>query len=128
MAKLLFNALAFCHTGFVVLNQEDSYPQLQQHLVQLLEDLGMSGQKQHSLGQLQAQLQTFLQGKAVLLVVDNVWTKEQLDALLPPPWCFGSGSRVIVTSRFKSMAADGSKRYKVSPAQQHCGGSWLPCQ
>jgi len=117
MARLLFNALAprFTHRAYLSLNPEDSRQQLQQDLGQLLKGLGMSGPLASSLELLQIKLQTFVQGKAVLLVVDNVWTAEQLDTLLPPPRCFGSGSRVVVTSRCKSLATDGSKRYLVSP-------------
>lgn len=120
MATLLFNALAsavehnFSHRAFITLNQEDSTTQLRQHLSQLLEDLGMSGQKQHSLRQLQSHLHDCVRGKTVLLVVDNVWTAEQLDALVPPAECFTPGSRLVVTSRFQSLAKDGSQRYLVS--------------
>jgi hypothetical protein len=118
MAKLLYNALApqFSLRALVSLDLKDSNPQLKKHLAQLLEDLGMSGQKQHSLSQLQTRLHRHLQGKAVLLVVDNVWTAEQLDALLPPARCFGAGSRVVITSRMAFLAD--SVSYKVGVRRQ----------
>jgi hypothetical protein len=46
-------------------------------------------------------LKEFVMDRKVLLVLDNVQTTGQLDALLPAEW--GTGSVVIVTSRCKSL-------------------------
>lgn len=131
MAMLLHNQLVhkFKHKAIVELHEEDSGGKLKEHLSGLLEDLGFQGKPKHSSKELQFQYCTFVKDKAVLLLIDNVYSKEQLDALLPHAPCFGPGSRVIITSRFNSMPT--SIRDKVGVASTralHCiqSGNMLP--
>jgi hypothetical protein len=120
MARLLFNRLAprFLHRAFIRLNPEDGSRELQQHLVAALEGLGAAKfNKQQDAAQLLNVLAEFVRKRSVLLVVDNVWTAEQLDGLLPA--ALGPGSKVIITSRFKSLR--GSRHYQV--LQYSCTGN-----
>lgn len=128
MAMLLYNQLKsrFTHTAVVKLEATDSGNMLLERLFGLLTDLEFQGveppaEPHDDITQLQSQLHTFVQGKSVLLLVDNVCSAQQLDALLPPVSCFGPGSRVIITSRLASMPD--SDQYKVGIASccaEHC--------
>jgi hypothetical protein len=120
---LLYNQLVhnFTHKAIVDLDAADSGEKLTERLSGLLTDLGFQGLQPHGITQLKSQLRTFVQDKAVLLLVDNVCNAQQLDALLPEALCFGPGSRVVITSRLASMPS--STRYKVGDASscaQHC--------
>lgn len=111
-ARLLFNALAprFPHRAFISINPEDGEQQLQPHLVQALKSLGAPFFNEHlDTARLCTVLEEFLQRRPVLLVIDNIWTGQQLDMLLPTQ--LGSGSKVIITSRFGVL--ESSRRYKV---------------
>jgi hypothetical protein len=123
MGELLYNQLAhrFRHSA-IVRSTADSGDMLMERLSGLLTDLRCPGPQPHAdITQLQSLLRTFVQGKAVLLLVDNVCSAQQLDDLLPLVSCFGPGSRVIITSRLASIPD--SDQYKVgvdSCCAQHC--------
>lgn len=126
---LLYNQLAhrFTHKAIVTLKPADSGNMLMERLSGLLMDLDFTGQQLHGSTQLQSQLRTLVQYKAVLLLVDNVCSAQQLDALLPPVSSFGPGSRVVITSRLASLP--NSQRYKVGVASCCARHSMqqLPC-
>lgn len=116
MAKLLYNHLrpAFPNSALIELDAADAKPQLQGHLISSLKQLGADNvDQQKELSLLQTRLQDLLSRKdqAVLLVVDTVWTPEQLDSLLPDQ--LGPGSRLIITSRAASMQQ--SSTWRVRP-------------
>ncbi|HEY6796015.1 MAG TPA: tetratricopeptide repeat protein [Kineosporiaceae bacterium] len=49
---------------------------------------------------------TYTADRSVLVVLDNVWTEEQVEPLVPA----GRGSAVLVTSRRRLLALDGARR------------------
>lgn len=113
MAKLLFNRLSpsFTHRAFIELNASDGPTEARKHLVNALEQLGASNIRREAAATvLRTSLQDFVRDRAVFLVLDNVWTADQLDYLLPDQ--IGAGSRVIVTSRISSMPS--SRAWQVS--------------
>ena len=116
MARLLFNRLApgFTRSAFVELAPDDGDAQLRGHLATALKQLGAGeGTEGLSKAELQARFKKYVRDTPnlkVLLVVDNVWMPEQLDALLPT--AFGQGSRVVVTSRSKDLSH--SSTFRVS--------------
>eukprot|EP00878_Enallax_costatus_P038112 GHUV01043266.1.p1 GENE.GHUV01043266.1~~GHUV01043266.1.p1 ORF type:complete len:147 (+),score=35.83 GHUV01043266.1:609-1049(+) len=102
LAKLLFNPLAqhFRHSALIELQHDGHISS--EHISSLLEQLGAEGFKKTSpAGVLLRTAQDYVSGKAVLIVVDNVWTQDQLDKLLPRE--FTQGSRVIITSRYSDL-------------------------
>ena len=98
MARLLFNRLSpgFSRSALVELETEVGGQQLHSHVASALEQLGATNVN-GSLPSLTARLQEHLARSKVLVVIDNVWTAEQLDTLLPRQ--FGEGSCLVITSR-----------------------------
>ena len=99
LAKVLFNRLAgsFPHSAFVEIHEGDGADKAAIHLDAALNGLGAPEEAPGGAAVLRSRLNTFVRDRKVLLVLDNVWTGSQLDALLPTTW--GEGSTVIVTSR-----------------------------
>jgi hypothetical protein len=107
MANLLFNALSssgqFTSAAMVTLDLEgSSTEQLARCLVQMLKSLGHRNPN-GSHAQLLQSLAQLVKQQKVLLLLDNVNHKDQLDGLLPQ--VFSSGSRVIITSRVQALAS-----------------------
>ncbi|GLJ15770.1 hypothetical protein SUGI_0259660 [Cryptomeria japonica] len=65
----------------------------------LLEDLGVKGATFDNVEQGKQILQSLLRSVSVLIILDDVDQKDQLDALLPTPQSLGVGSLIIVTTR-----------------------------
>lgn len=102
LATLLFNRLAPKHQHTAFLELDINQRVTSQQLCSLLKQLGASGFNEGSSAkELHVKLQEYVLDKRVLLVVDNVWSAEQLDNLLPES--FWQGSCVIVTSRSSKM-------------------------
>ena len=103
MAQLLFNRLAgaFHHSAMVEIQVGDGADKMAQHLATALEALGAHGESAEGSRVLLGRLQSYVEDKRVLFVLDNVWTASQLDNLLPTKW--GEGSVVVITSRFDSF-------------------------
>ena len=114
MATRLYNCLAkeFPHCATVSLDADDPQgAQTQRHLVSALEQLGATNVKDNApAAELLMRLRELVAADPVLLFVDNVWTTDQLDRLLPPS--FHPGSRLIITSRLADLR--GSNSYQVS--------------
>jgi len=125
MAQLLFNRLAprFQHSTLLELTSEEGISRLQQQLVTALKGLGAQGFKEHdSAPVLLNKLCKYVEDKRVLLVLDNVWSAEQLDCLLPTT--FGSDSKLIITSRERTFKDSGWLRHvSVRCARPHVPGS-----
>jgi hypothetical protein len=99
LAQELHNVLSgmFLQTAYVELGEQGK-PECAQQKV--LTSLG-AAPRGSSVAELKTQLQDCVRMKMVLLVIDNVWTAEQLDALLPQE--LHEGSTVICTSRSKEI-------------------------
>lgn len=101
IAQQLFNQLAgtFQHTAFIRVDAQAENQQLPSLLEDALCQLGYNSRNSSFIGvsAVADVLKAFVKHNQVLLVLDNIWTKEQLDVLLPTE--LGRGSRVIVTSR-----------------------------
>jgi hypothetical protein len=117
MAKRLCNRLsqAFPKRAVISLDADDhDGKESQRHLASALKQLGAKDDASSaSAAELLTRLARLVAQEPVLLVVDNVWTSDQLDNLLPRS--FHPGSRLIVTSRFAELGSSGC--YRVS-----CGG------
>jgi hypothetical protein len=107
MATLLFDHLSsgFAHRAFVELQFDDGADKLRERLAMALCSLGAAASASEATPVLRAKLKGFVRDNTVLLVVDNVWTAEQMDALLPMHW--RKGSMVIVTSRNQAFNTSG---------------------
>lgn len=111
LAMQLYNLLAagtkdapgFKHKAFITLDPADSgEAKMRDHIIRALRQLGASGFNEAAdAAELGSYMTTFARDHAILLVVDNVWTQEQADALLLSE--LGPGSRVIVTSRYVAI-------------------------
>jgi hypothetical protein len=115
MAELLYNRLlpSFPHHGFIsLLDAQGSLgTPFQQKLGDLLKQLGRTDvDRSLSAPALFKQLQEFIADKPVLLVVDDVRTAQQLDAILPAQ--LGTGSHLVITSRHSSLPE--SSTFRVS--------------
>jgi hypothetical protein len=99
LAKVLFNRLAgsFPHSAFVEIQEGDGADKTANHLAAALKGLGASGEAAEGAAVLCSRLKECVRDRKVLLVLDNVWTGSQLNALLPT--ALGEGSTVIITSR-----------------------------
>lgn len=100
LARLLFNRLAghFADRAMVVLQPSDGPPELESHVSKILQGLGVTVASGRVLPQL---LVCLAARKPALVLLDGVWTPEQLDMLLPANWA--EGSIVIVSSRAQEM-------------------------
>lgn len=103
---MMYNLLAdgtpsvpgFKHRAYITLHPDDSgEAKLSEHIIKALKQLGAKDCDGAYLPELRTNLTNFARNNSVLLVVDNVWTQEQADALLISE--LGPDSRVIVTSR-----------------------------
>jgi hypothetical protein len=103
LAKVLFKRLAgkFSHRAFVEIQEGHGQEETAHHLAAAVHGLGATGRVAEGAAVLSSRLQGHVRDRKVLLVLDNVWTASQLDALLPSAW--GAGSTVIVTSRSASF-------------------------
>lgn len=106
MAQLLFNELSpsFLYSAYLELEWGATDARSLEHLQRtLLHGLGAEGvdQGMSSVLERQEHISNTAAGKKLLLVVDNVFSLAQLDALLPASW--GEGSRLIITSRSKDI-------------------------
>lgn len=103
LACLLFNRLAggFAGRAIVMLQPSHSYPELEGHVIKVLQGLGAAVAPGRALPQLQHQLAGLVARDSALLLLDGVWRPEQLDTLLPTEWA--KGSIVIVTSRAREL-------------------------
>jgi hypothetical protein len=114
MVQLLFNHLSprFTNRAIIYLDAQDLQgTKTQEHLGNMLHQLGMQAVDRFlPAPTLLKQLQHFVASKSVLLVIDNVWTAEQLDGLLPAD--YGAGSHLLITSREESLL--GSRGWQVS--------------
>ncbi|CAM9351083.1 unnamed protein product [Chrysoparadoxa australica] len=73
----------------------------------VLQGLGAENER-GSVAERKGQLETALEQGPVLLLLDNLWTKEHLSTLLP---CYPApGSRVLVTTRDSSIVAETAHR------------------
>jgi hypothetical protein len=118
MARLLFNRLSqsFSKAAFI---DDVQGGQAQQQLVGALRALGMTGVDDRApAAGLLTRLQELVAAEPVLLVVDNVWTADQLDGLVPTR--FHSDSLLVVTSRFTDLAQSASYRVRGPAACQGC--------
>jgi hypothetical protein len=99
LARVLFKRRAyhFSHSTFVEIQEGDGREKTVHYLAAALQGLGAAGRADEGASVLSSRLKAFVRNRKVLLVLDNVWTASQLDALLPTAW--GAGSIVIVTSR-----------------------------
>eukprot|EP00878_Enallax_costatus_P016523 GHUV01017335.1.p1 GENE.GHUV01017335.1~~GHUV01017335.1.p1 ORF type:complete len:671 (+),score=144.24 GHUV01017335.1:294-2015(+) len=97
LAKLVYNHLSphFQHSACIELQQDERVGE--QQLSRLLGGLGANSDKMASAAKLLRTLHEYVRNKAVLILVDNVWSAGQVDKLLPG--VFGKGSRIIITSR-----------------------------
>jgi hypothetical protein len=133
MAKILYNRLkgGFPHSAFVEIQVDDGADKTAQHLSSALKGLGAKGKASEGEAALSAKLKSFVKGKKVLLVVDNVWMARQLDALLPVQWGegmpvqWGEGSKVIVTSRFQSFQSNFWPQVRAVLGLDECMSTWL---
>jgi hypothetical protein len=106
MAKLLFNNLArhFGRKAFIEFCHDDTggNAQKKQSLVDALMNLGCKDVDIHQHHeQLMTKMQQFAAQHKVLVVVDSIWTEQQLDGLLPHS--YHPGSRIVITSRSTDM-------------------------
>eukprot|EP00878_Enallax_costatus_P026834 GHUV01028837.1.p1 GENE.GHUV01028837.1~~GHUV01028837.1.p1 ORF type:complete len:381 (+),score=114.44 GHUV01028837.1:947-2089(+) len=111
MARQLYNRLTprFLHSAFVELPyvepdiiHDRCSMDLSKHLVSTLQQLGAHGFSEYNSAPiLTSKLMEYVRDRDILLVLDNVWTAQQLDNLLPQD--FGSGSCLVITSRDREM-------------------------
>ena len=86
---------------FVEVGREAGRKQLQLLQERMLRELcGIMDRKFSSVDAGRAELATRLYGARVLLVIDDIWSREQRDALLVT---VGQGSRVLLTTRDQSL-------------------------
>jgi hypothetical protein len=100
MAKVLWNRLSsrFLYRVFLEVKMDDGDKDIKSLLVQALEGLGCGEGHSHlNLDFLKKNLRQTVRSHAVLYILDNVRTSEQLEALLPASW--HEGSAVVITSR-----------------------------
>eukprot|EP00878_Enallax_costatus_P020482 GHUV01021657.1.p1 GENE.GHUV01021657.1~~GHUV01021657.1.p1 ORF type:complete len:732 (+),score=212.08 GHUV01021657.1:125-2320(+) len=99
MARLLVEQLEqrFSHHVFIPVDRQGGNQQLDALLANALSQLGCSSAAAGASSAAEL-LRDFVRTNDALLVLDNVWTKEQLIVLLPTE--LAPGSRVIVTSRY----------------------------
>jgi hypothetical protein len=122
LADLLYDKLSrsFTRAARVTLDLDGSNDsQLRDALQCLLKGLQQSLTEHESRQQLLQRLADLLRDQQVLLLLDNVNHKHQLDELLPST--LSSGSRVIITSREPDLA--GSRAYAVSRDNSGCGSA-----
>jgi hypothetical protein len=114
MAERLCNRLsqAFPKRAVISLDEDDrTGKDTQRHLVSALKQLGAKDiDDSAGAAELLTQLQQLVEQQPVVLLVDNVWTHQQLDRLLPKS--FHSNSRLLITSRFAELG--NSSCYRVS--------------
>ena len=114
MAIRLYDRLTnpFPQRAEVRLDADDTLgKESKRHLVSALKQLGATGvDDADDAAQLLTRLRELVAAGPVLLFVDNVWTGDQLDGLLPIS--FHPSSLVIITSRFADLRASAS--YRVS--------------
>jgi hypothetical protein len=104
MAFHLYNHLMpnFTHSAHITLGLDEGSSNASMHLKSILEQLGMTNVRSGANApELTQQLRDFARERQVLLVLDNVSSSQQLDALLPIH--VGQGSIAIVTSRQSKM-------------------------
>jgi hypothetical protein len=89
----------------------DAGTELKKHIKAMLMALGGMVNDGHDMEQLKAQLEEKLKTKKALIVVDNIWTGDQLDALVPS--AVAVGSIIIATSRMADFKAESSCWVKV---------------
>ena len=105
LAKAMYNDLHSGYTGaggscFVEVGRDADRQQLQQAQRQMLRELCGIDREIHSIAAGRAELGDCLSSARVLLVIDDIWSKFQLDALLVS---VGQGSRVLVTTRNEAL-------------------------
>jgi hypothetical protein len=114
MATRLYDRVsqAFPQRAVVRLDGDDfTGNETQRHLVSALTQLGATGVDESAdAAELHTRLRVLLGAGPVLLFVDNAWTPDQLDGLLPTS--FHTDSRLIITSRFAELGS--STIYRVS--------------
>ena len=96
-----FDSKSFIRIGFVMETRNDDLVPLQKRLLSnILSDRELSIA---SVGEGKKILRQRLHHRKVLIVLDNVNKKDQLDALVGSRDWFGPGSRIIITSRDKQL-------------------------
>ena len=103
LAKAVFNELHSAFVGascFVEVGRDAGRQHLQQLQQQMLEELCRIDKEVSSVSAGRAALETRLGSACVLLVIDDIWSTEQLDALLVS---MGQGSHMLVTTRDSNL-------------------------
>ena len=103
LAKAVFNDLRsgfVDRSCFVEVGRDADRQQLQQLQRQMLKELCGFDKEVTSVSYGREQLETRLGGARLLLVIDDAWSPEQLDALLVS---VGQGSHVLVTTRDEDL-------------------------
>jgi hypothetical protein len=104
--------------AFMELEGHETQAQLQPLLLQALKQLGVMGfEEAASAKELAAVLRQVAEERRILLVLDNVWTDDQLGLLLPRK--LHDDSRVIVTTREEWMTKSEAWRVRVMLALVH---------
>jgi hypothetical protein len=143
MACQLYNRLAFgvpeiAQPGFsegacafIELGRSETLEQLRPLLVDALKQLKATGfEASASAAELATVLRQHAEQQRILLMVDNVWTAEQVELLLPRG--LHADSRVIITSRADSMPQSEAWRVRgrVAVGHRHVAGRAslaMPC-
>jgi predicted AAA+ superfamily ATPase len=122
LAKQLFTRLArsFSHFAFLELKADGNSESTAQHLPAALEAMGVESANVTAVPALRQMLLDSVREKKVLYVLDNVWSANQLDALLPS--FSNNGSIVIITSRLKALT-DSSAWRQVHRTRCERGGA-----
>ena len=103
LAKAVYNELRSefgDRCCFVEVGKDAVGPQLQRKQHQILVEVCGIRSEVHSVDQGKAELINHMGERRVLLVIDDIWTSSQLDALLVR---VGQGSRVLVTTRQEDL-------------------------
>ena len=99
LAKAVFDALHLDFASsscFLEVGSAADDARLQQLQRQMLKELCGIEREANSVDAGRAELERRLRGSTVLLVIDDIWSEKQRDALLVP---LGPGSRVVLTTR-----------------------------
>ncbi|XP_039161294.1 disease resistance protein RPV1-like [Eucalyptus grandis] len=125
-AKYRLNMFSFLENVREISRRSDSLVHLQKQLLSSIIDLRFSSDTFiHDVDQGIDMIKKALCDKKMLIVLDDVDEKDQLEKLVGKSYWFEDGSRVIITTRNTSIVTDQMETLELDPPPNRPGGSSL---